>query len=273
MKEKLLLLQKEQKFWTYLIVASVCVLILCALILGGKYIKRKQAEKVYDDLKEEYVSDESQQEQQVDLGPGGLLTIDFDALQNVNSHVYAWLEVADTSINYPVVQHPESLSYYLNRTIDRKKGLPGTLFSERYTSTTLYDDVHIIYGHNMKNKSMFGALHSYAEDGYLEKHSYMYLYTPSSIYVYRIFAAVVTSNAHFLNKYDFSTPEGKREYLNDIYHPQEMNEKNQYLDGLQVTTNQKILILSTCTSESKKLRYTVHGALIKVINQENNQTK
>ena len=243
MKEKLLHFTKDKKFWTYLIIACLCALVVCGLILGIKYVNRRQAEKVYDDLTNQFVSirpstgengDEDNSSNSAE--PGGALDIDFKELQKVNSDTYAWLEVPGTGISYPVVQHLEDASYYLNHTIDKRKGLPGTLFSEPYHSTTMYEPIHIIYGHNMKNKSMFGVLHDYEKEGYLEEHSYAYLYTPDKIYVYRIFAAVLASDEHFLNKFDFSTREGKSEYLNAIYNSSEKNEKNHYLNDFQVTT-------------------------------------
>lgn len=265
-KELTQTLKTCKKPWTFVIWGSVFVLLICVSVLVWQFAKRKKAEDFYLDVRDNYVSERpispnGMLQDSQEGGNGGFLEVDFESLQKVNPHIYAWIEIPGTEISYPVVQHNEDDTYYLNHTVEHKQGLPGSLFSEMYTSKYFIDNVHIIYGHNMKNKSMFGSLHNYGKEGFLEKNSYIYLYTSQGTFVYRIFAAIETGQEHLLAKYSFSSIDGREKYLEDVYNPEHVSQKNHYLEGVNVTPEQKYLILSTCISGKKELRYTIHAAL------------
>ena len=86
------------------------------------------------------------------------ITVDFERLQEENKDIIAWLYCPDTEINYPVVQSKDN-EYYLRRLLDGTWNIAGTLFMD-YRNAADCSDLHtIIYGHNMKNNTMFGSLH------------------------------------------------------------------------------------------------------------------
>lgn len=86
-------------------------------------------------------------------------TVDFAALWEQNEDVYAWITVPGTLVDYPVLQHPSDDEYYLHHTIDHVEGLPGSIYSETVNAKDFTDMNTILYGHNMKNDTMFGSLH------------------------------------------------------------------------------------------------------------------
>ena len=88
------------------------------------------------------------------------IQVDFDVLSKENQDVIGWLYCPDTSINYPVVQAADN-EYYLHRLLDDSKNAAGTLFMDYRNSADLSDWNSVIYGHNMKNGSMFGSLPDY----------------------------------------------------------------------------------------------------------------
>lgn len=266
--------QRRKILWTVLMALSLLVVLVCGIILGRHYLGQRAAGKVYKDLKEDYVKKEPENEQESeeqkeeeDTGlRDDLLVVDFESLWELNPDVYAWLEIPGTIISYPVLQHATDDAYYLNHTIDYREGRPGAIYSERYNETDFSEFIHILYGHNMRNGSMFADLHKYEDQEFLNENSEIYIYTPDRIFVYQIFAAVVTGDRHIMYLYDFSSEAGKQQYLDDLY--KKTDSRNRYLEGVEVTTEDKILTLSTCVYGEKDRRYLVNGVLKEVIEVE-----
>ncbi|MGN1147559.1 MAG: class B sortase, partial [Lachnospiraceae bacterium] len=135
-------------------------------------------------------------------------TIDFKALQEEeNADIYAWITVPGTKVDYPVLQHPEDPTYYLNYNIDGSKGYPGCIYTEFYNSKDWDDPNTVLYGHNMKNGTMFASLHYYEDPQFFEEYPYVYIYTEEKVLVYQIFAAYEFSNAHLLLRFNMDDPD------------------------------------------------------------------
>ena len=272
--------KKKKLLWTILLALSLLVVLVCGMILGRYYLKQWKSQKVYETLKEDYVKKEPEIAEESDTdekdetdGSGirdDLLVVDFESLWELNPDVYAWLEIPGTIISYPVLQHAVDDGYYLNHTIDYKEGRPGAIYSERCNETDFSEFIHILYGHNMRNGSMFADLHKYEDQDFLNENSEIYIYTPDKIFVYRIFAAVVTGDRHIMYLYDFSSEAGKQKYLDDLY--KKTDSRNRYLEGVEVTTEDKILTLSTCVYGEKDRRYLVNGVLEEIIENKNKVT-
>ena len=143
-------------------------------------------------------------------------TLGFQELQSMNSDVIAWITVYDTPIDYPVVQSESDDTYYLNHTVEKKKGLPGSIYSESQNRKDFSDPNTVLYGHNMKNGSMFAGLHKFSDEDYMTEHQKVIIYTPEHILTYKVFAAVVYDNRHILNCFDYSKTSGKEEFLQSL---------------------------------------------------------
>lgn len=87
-----------------------------------------------------------------------------------NSDVYGWIVVDGTKINYPVVQHKVDDAYYLNHDEEKSETEYGAIFTEKYNSRNFRDKFTIIYGHAMKDGSMFGSLKSFNDRAFFNKH-------------------------------------------------------------------------------------------------------
>lgn len=187
--------------------------------------------------------------------------LDWNALYEQNSDIYAWIYVPDTTVDYPVLQHPTDNSYYLNYNIDGTKGFPGCIYTENYNSKD-FSDIHtVIYGHNLKDKTMFTSLHNFENKDVFSKEHYIYIYTPDYVFVYRIFAAYEFSAIHLLDNYDFTNEYVYEDYLKKIYATTDRvaNVK----EDIKVTTDDKIVTLSTCTRDSDSgKRFLVTGVLV-----------
>ena len=187
--------------------------------------------------------------------------LDWDALHGKNGDIYAWIYVPDTTVDYPVVQHPTDNSYYLNHNMDGSKGYPGCIYTEDYNSKD-FSDIHtVIYGHNLKDKTMFSSLHNFENEDLFNKDHYIYIYTEDYVFAYRIFAAYEFDSIHLLDNYDYTNEYVYEDYLKKIY--QTTDRVANVREDIQVTTGDKIVTLSTCTADhDSNRRFLVAGVLV-----------
>ncbi|MCM1558907.1 MAG: sortase [Butyrivibrio sp.] len=199
--------------------------------------------------------------EQPDYGLEGK-TVDIAALQeDINEHIYAWLSVPGTIIDFPVVQHPEEMDYYLEYNLDGTKGRPGGIYTQRMNSKDWTDPNTIIYGHNMRNGTMFADLHKFEDRDFFDENRYIHIYTEGGeILIYEIFAAYVTDNRHQLMIWSLDTEEGYQSYLDAI--PEHTGKGCNFREDIHPTTEDKILTLSTCVYQQNDKRYLVQGVLV-----------
>lgn len=188
-------------------------------------------------------------------------SVDIAALrEEVNKDIYAWITVPGTAIDYPVLQHPEEMDYYLEYNLDGTKGYPGCIYTQRMNGKEWDDPNTVLYGHNMKNGTMFAALHKFEDETFFDENRYIYIYTEDNrILVYEIFAAYVSGNEHLLMSYDIYTDTGFQSYLDSI--PEHIGSSCHFLQDKELTAEDRIITLSTCISGQAAKRYLVQGVL------------
>lgn len=185
--------------------------------------------------------------------------IDFEALWEVNPDIYAWLELVDTDISYPILQHPTDNDYYLFHTPEDVYGYPGSIYTFNVNAKDFSDFNTMIYGHRMNDGTMFSNLHEYRDESYLKEHQTIKIYLPERELVYTIFASVIYDDRLITSYFDFSDPESCRAYLDSIYGNRDMN--SIILTEPQVTENDRIITLSTCIRWQENNRYLVVAVL------------
>ena len=187
--------------------------------------------------------------------------VDFENLwENTNPDIYAWIYIPDSVIDYPVVQHPTDNIYYLNHNLDGSKGYPGCIYSEDYNTKDFTDPNTVFYGHNMKNGTMFAGLHKFEDAEYFEQNPYVYIYTPDKLLVYEVFASYEHSDEHLLYNHDFTDKNTYQMYIDEIFDTRSMN--CNLREDVQVTSDSRILTLSTCIANKPNNRYLVQGVLL-----------
>ena len=186
---------------------------------------------------------------------------DFRALKAQNPDIYAWLYIPGTDINYPVCQSTNDV-YYLTHNTQGVLDANGALYTEsKYNTRTFQDPVTVIYGHNMRSGKMFGFLEETFCRG-LDGHSEAIVYMPGNIQKYKIFAALPIGSNHLMYGRNYYKKDQYQSLLDDIT-------KARILEAVRdnstaVTTDDKILVLSTCRGGGRKNeRYIVVGKLIK----------
>jgi sortase B len=185
-----------------------------------------------------------------------LLDVDFDYLKNQNEDIWAWLYCPDTPINYPVVQSDDN-DFYLHRLTDKTYNKAGTLFIDYRNSPDFSDLVTIIYGHNMKNNTMFGSLDLYKDSAYYEEHPVMYLATPDNEYTLELISGYVTdaeSDTYIIP----TTVEKRDDYVNDTI---KQSRFDSGITAKDLEPDDSIVILSTCSYEYENARFVVVGVL------------
>ena len=188
-------------------------------------------------------------------------TVNFEELQaETNEDIYAWIYIPDTKIDYPVLQHPTDNTWYLNYNLDGSRGYPGCIYTEDYNAKDFTDPVTVLYGHNMKNGSMFAGLHRYSDSQYMEEHPYVYIYTEEGLLVYEIFSAHEYSDAHILYNHDYTRTAEFTEYLDAIRNVRDMGRV--LLEEVEVTEESRILTMSTCIANKPDNRFLVQGVLL-----------
>lgn len=182
--------------------------------------------------------------------------VDFDELLLRNVDTVAWIRFDEPEIiNYPVVISGDNLEY-LTRTFNGGSNIFGTIFADMRNAVDFSDLNTILYGHNMKNGSMFGSLKKFKDASYLEENPYFYIYTKNGMASkYRIIALqeVPVDSWHYQTRFggysDFS------EYVDKI------QENSLVKVDAEVPASGTIVTLSTCTASDVR-RLVVQGVKI-----------
>lgn len=169
-----------------------------------------------------------------------LLNWDIASLQEVNPEVIGWILLPDTQINYPLL-HTKDNETYLNTAWDGSYSVSGSIFLETRNDPALSDYNTLIYGHNMRNGSMFAPLMGYKDAQFLEANPNIYIATADSVHRYTVFAAYEASVVSDTYRLIFNSPARKQLALNSYL------ERSQWEPPLTPTIRDHILTLSTCT--------------------------
>ena len=236
--------------------ALVCVISLCQVIrIGYEY---KQGEQEYSELADLLVSkaDNSLYVSQKEASASGApVDVDFDLLRQMNAQAVGWLYCEGTPINYPVVQSEDN-SYYLNHLYDDQKNSSGAIFMDALNSPDLSDANTIIYGHNMKNGTMFASLQNYDMQSYYEQHPVMYYITKEHDYRIDIFASYETSGDSEAFTMFFDSPQTYDGYLQRIWAKSRIDTSE-----LPMSVDDNIITLTTCSYSFNNARYVVQGKI------------
>lgn len=216
--------------------------------------------RVKDESSDEGEPKQSEEENPLDEYDVWTKDIDWSALAEENADIYAWITVPGTVIDYPVLQHPEQLDYYLNHNLDKSSGYPGCIYTQSLNSKEWDDPQTVLYGHNMKNGTMFAGLHNYEDSVFFEENPYVYIYTENYVRVYQIFASYEFTSAHLLLSFDTKNPENFGAYLDGVFQRDGLNDN--FNRELEVTAEDKIITLSTCISNKPDNRYLVQAVLV-----------
>lgn len=182
--------------------------------------------------------------------------IDFNELIKVNPDIAGWLKIRALDISYPVVQGEDN-DFYLHRTFEKEDNFAGCLFMNYENRKDFTDRNTVIYGHNMKNGSMFGKLKQFGDEEVFNKSKFFWIFTPDFIYQYRIFSAMVVNKVGLTYQIAFTEDEF-RDFVNVAFENSQVDNT-----GVEVTGEDRVVTLSTCTGDDAT-RFVVMGKLAQV---------
>jgi sortase B len=184
------------------------------------------------------------------------ITVDFDKLLAQNPDVRGWIYCEGTNISYPILQGQDN-QYYIHRLIDGSEAAAGSIFMDYRNSSNFGDLSTVIYGHHMRDGSMFGDLTDYASQSYYDAHPTFWILTPEANYRVDVLAGFVTpsdsdSYSMYSNSGEFHT------YLEKCV------QQSDFVSNVRLSTVSRTVTLSTCSSEYENARYVVIGSLVRV---------
>lgn len=190
------------------------------------------------------------------LGPWyQMISVDLEGVQKVNPEVVAWIyQEGGDRINYPVLYSGDN-EKYLRTTMNGKESTAGSLFLEGANQPDWNDSHSIIYGHNMRNLSMFGCLKYYQNiEGYYEEHPYFQLFLEDEIRRYEVFGFEVINPDSFVCSIPFAPGEKFQTFVSKL------KDLSVYQTGVEVSGEDKVITLSTCYQHTQ--RFVVHAVLV-----------
>ena len=180
--------------------------------------------------------------------------VDFAALQQINPDIVGWIYIEGTQINYPIVQGEDN-DYYLSHLFDGTYNSAGCIFLDAACSDDFSSRHSIIYGHHMKNDTMFGELMGYKKQDYYDEHAVALFLTPTNRYKVAFFSGYVAKDPSDAWQLTFEDGEYE-EWLDSII------QKSCIMSEISPELTNRIITLSTCTYEFENARFVLHGILL-----------
>jgi len=233
-----------------LIVVFSAIIVISAFRLWKIFHEYRAGEKEYEETATVFVNTKETGSDRKDTLPQECpITVDFDGLLQKNADVVGWIYSEGTQINYPVLRGEDN-SLYLNTMISGEYNPAGSIFMDYRCEPDLSGFNTIIYGHHMKNGSMFASLHQYIDQSFYEDHKYMWYLTPEHVYRLDVISGYI----------------GKAEA--EVYTIfKDLDELNSYLSFATLYSDftpaqvpeeiDRIVALSTCSYEYDDARYVV----------------
>ena len=182
--------------------------------------------------------------------------INFEELKQKNSDTVAWLKIENTNIEFPIVQANNN-SYYLTHNFDKKYNVAGWIFADYKNKLDGTDRNIVVYGHNMRNNSMFGSLKDVITEEWYnnEENKYITFVTENEYQTYQVFSVYQIKTEDYYIKTEFKSNEFT-EFIDTI------TKRSKKYFGINVSKEDTILTLSTCANNNK-YRVVLHSVRVK----------
>ncbi|MFG6395358.1 MAG: class B sortase [Lachnospiraceae bacterium] len=244
-----LIVKKQQNKHKHFNIIGIILIVTGLLFLGfliygeyNEYNSARKIKKLQEQKKASYNGADVQQ---------GILP-EYRKMYETNSDLAGWIVIDGTDINYPVVQSKVYQEFYLNHNFDGEKDEAGSIFADARNDVFLPDDNIIIYGHNMKNGSMFGTLQYYLDKDYYNSHnivSFDTLYKRGTYQIAVVGLSKISEESDGTFKYyDFINAENKKSFKKYV---ENIKKLEAYDTGVSLKYGDKLITLSTCNSVEK----------------------
>jgi len=248
---------KKKHLYTALLYLFAATLLVSGVLLGIYWLGGRQQEQRYEELSQLLPSVErplppaegetapaATEPETVTVGGREMLPR-FAQLYELNPDIIGWLSIPGTKVDYPVMQTPEDPEYYLKRNFDKKSSARGCIFAQGEADIFAPSDNITLYGHHMKDGSMFSGLDKYKKQAFFEEHPYIYFDTLEATQTYEIVAVFKTTVSigegfHYHQFVDAGDEAEFHEYV------ARCKELAFYDTGVDAQYGDKLITLSTC---------------------------
>lgn len=184
-------------------------------------------------------------------------SVDFEKLAGINSDCIGWISACSNRIDYPIVKSKDNVEY-LTKTVTGAENKSGAIFADKDCTDPFNQFQTLVFGHNMKNGSMFHYLVNYRDKDYYDNHRLIYVRTEHQLLTYEVFAAYREAASDSCIYDSVLNPDDRAAFLKKV------KEKSLYNTNVQLSTSDRILTLVTCEYTQDDFRMFVHAKLISV---------
>ena len=250
--------KKNKKYKKVILNIVIYMILFFVLIYSGikilKWYKDKtNNNKIVEQIKSTVIIEE---ENKTESEKKEEYTVDFNKLKEQNNETIAWIKVNNTNIEYPVVKTSNN-NFYLNHSFDKNKNSAGWIFADYRNKFDNSDKNIIIYGHNMRDDSMFGSLKNILNSNWYdnEENTNIILDTENEHCVYKVFSIYKIESEDYYIKTEFANDNEFEQFIKTI------KTRSIKIFDTDVTKNDTILTLSTCANNNK-YRVVLHAKKI-----------
>ena len=238
--------KKKSIISTIVLIIAIIVFVGSGIMLIKIFTEYKGAVDEYKELEKQYVTTDEE----------GLPDVDLAALKELNSDVIGWIRFENINIDYPIVIGKDN-DYYLHHTFKKESNSSGAIFMDYRNNPNFEDQNSVIYGHNMKNKSMFALLNEYKSEEYFKENPGFYIIDDTGSHYYKIYSCyacnVIEQEDHYTIK--FGNDKKFQQYIDKI------KKCSKYDTGVTPTVDDKLVMLSTCMGDDD-YRFVVHAVKV-----------
>lgn len=181
-------------------------------------------------------------------------SMDFNNLQETYPEMRAWILAEGTGIDYPIMQTTDN-EYYLSHLYDGTSNSNGSIFMDYRNTGMFTDDNTVIYGHHMKNGTMFNPLMEYKAQDFYEAHPTMMIYTEEGDYLVELICGTIENGDYEFVKFSFDDFDDMNGYVD------ELKKRSTFESSVNLLPGDKLVSMCTCTYERQNARYMLLGKI------------
>lgn len=215
-------------------------------------------ETIGTDGRDEPDPNEADADSGAEAEPVQRVSMDFGPIREQSPDITAWIIAEGTPIDYPVMQADDN-DYYLTHLYDGEYNSSGSIFLDCRNSGLFKEENSVIYGHHMKNGSMFASLDLYKDQDFYDAHPTMFLYTPNGDYLIELICGTVEDGNYEFVQFDFADENDLLAYV------ESHRGRSTFQSAVETEPGDRFVSLCTCSYERNNARFMLMGKLTPIM--------